>query len=53
MFNYLVHMESLGKSHDFGPYRTARKAHEVFDLVSEIAPADAVVTIVMKENKDA
>lgn len=48
---YFVRMESLGSVHTFGPYRTARKANEVFNLVSDIAPVGAECTIVLKEEK--
>ena len=52
-FTYAVCMNSLGRTHSFGPYRTMRKACEVFDIVSKIAPADATVNIICEEDKDA
>lgn len=46
---YYVRMESLGSEHTFGPYKSARKANEVFNLVSDIAPVGAEICIVLKE----
>ena len=53
IMTYTVHMDSNSSAHDFGPYKTVRKAHEVFDLVSEIAPAGSNISIIMKEDKNA
>lgn len=53
MFNYSVCMASLGRIHTFGPYRTMRKAHEVFDIVTKIAPSDATINIICEEDKNA
>ena len=53
MFSYSVCMASLGRIHTFGPYRTMRKAHEVFDIVTKVAPSDATVNIICEEDKNA
>lgn len=53
MFVYSVRMDSLGRTHSFGPYKTMRKAHEVFDILQKVAPADAAVNIICEEDKDA
>lgn len=48
-FEYYVNMRSLGKEHNFGPYKTSRKANEVFYLLYDIAPDDSDLSIVAKE----